>query len=39
MADLNELTEKYVKLTELNIASRLPDLSITLVEASATAKE
>jgi hypothetical protein len=32
------LTEKYVKMTDLNMKSKLYDLNVTLVEASAKAK-
>jgi hypothetical protein len=38
MADLNELTEKYQKLSDLTIQSRLPDTQFSFFEAAQDAK-
>jgi len=38
MSDLNELTEKYPKLTDLTFQSRLPDTQYSLFEAAQEAK-
>jgi len=39
MSDLNELTEKYLKLTDLTFQSRLPDTQYSFFEAAQEAKQ
>lgn len=38
MFEINDLAEKYCKLTELNMQSRLEDVQFSFVEASQEAK-
>jgi hypothetical protein len=38
MAELTDLTDKYQKLSDLTIQSRLPDIQFSFVEAAQDAK-